>query len=168
MTLLEKNKRRLFYDKNDVIVRDSVKADVLPMAKNLRQADIDEIWASHHLLPLEAMMKSYDSSLTCLSACINEEPFAMFGCTPENFISSKGLIWMLATNRIAEVKSEFYKYSRFFVDILLEDYPLLYNYVDARNTRSIIWLKRIGAEIKEAKPHGMDGLPFHYFSFTRR
>lgn len=168
MPIIEKNNSRLFYDVNGVTVRDSMKKDILPMAINLRRGDIDEIWASHHLEPLEALMKSFECSQTCLTACIKEEPFSMFGCTPENFLSSKGLIWMLATDRIWDARLQFYKYSRHFVDILLEDYPILYNYVDARNLKSVIWLKKIGAEIKPAQSHGAEGLPFHYFSFSKR
>lgn len=167
MVELLKQNERLFYSKDGIIVRDSQLKDVLPLSNNLRQGDIDEIWASHHLRSLDALVKSYNCSLTCLTGLINEVPFSMFGCTPVEFVGTKGLIWMLATEELYTVRLEFLRYSRHFVDILLQDYPILFNYVDARNVKSIIWLKRIGAEIKEAKPHGVDGLPFHYFSFKR-
>lgn len=168
MRVIEKNDHRLFYDKNGVTVRDSIKADIGYLAMNLRQGDIDEIWASHHLRPMEAVSLCYKCSMTCLTGCINEVPFTIFGCTPIDEKNEEAMIWMLATEKIADTRMEFLRYSRYFVDILLKHYPLLFNYVDARNVRSIVWLKKIGAEVKEAKPYGVDQLPFHYFSFTRR
>jgi hypothetical protein len=167
MRAIAKNDHRLFYDKNNVIVRDSIGNDVFELAKNMRQGDVDEIWASHHLQPVEALSMSYVESKTCLTCCVDDIPVAMFGCTPSP-TSDEGLIWMLATDGLYKIALEFVRYSRHFVDILLNDYPRLSNYVDGRNKKSIMWLKRIGAEIKDAEPHGIDGLPFHYFSFKRR
>jgi hypothetical protein len=42
-------------------------------------------------------------------------------------------------------------------------YDQLFNYVDARNLRSIAWLQHIGFQVFEPQPYGLEGLPFHRF-----
>jgi hypothetical protein len=39
----------------------------------------------------------------------------------------------------------------------------LENVVDARNTKSIRWLRRMGFEVLPAAPLGVEGRPFHLF-----
>lgn len=165
--MILENNTKLFYDKNGIIVRDAEKIDLLHLAEHMRKADQEEIWASHNLMPLEALIKSFEASATCLVAIDKGEPFSIFGSTPSYMVFDKAIIWMLATDHISKVRMEFYRYSRHFVDILLQDYPVLFNYVDCRNTRSILWLKKIGAKVEEPKPYGLEGLPFCYFSFER-
>jgi len=44
-----------------------------------------------------------------------------------------------------------------------EKFSLLYNYVDARNVKSIKWLRWLGFQLDEPAPYGVRGLPFHRF-----
>ena len=45
-----------------------------------------------------------------------------------------------------------------------EFYPCLFNYIDARNERSIRWLSAVGFSILEIIPtHGREGRPFILF-----
>jgi hypothetical protein len=157
--------KTLYYNKNNKIVRDTRTSDLDYLALNLRQSDKDEIMASHSLKPMEALQLGFQYSDTCLTACIRNEPFAIFGCCPVDEI--KATIWMLGTPRIEDAAFEFVKYSKHFVEVLHVKQELLYNYVDARNLQSIKWLRMIGANIHESKPYGVKGLPFHYFDFLR-
>ena len=43
-------------------------------------------------------------------------------------------------------------------------FPYLFNFVDARNMKSIRWLKHLGYAVGPPVPFGVAGLPFHPFS----
>jgi len=156
----------IYYDKDGIKVRDSEEDDIKYLRYNLRLSDVDEIWASNHVDPNTALREGLKNSSVCLTV-LKRSPIAMFGCCPSSLISDRAVIWMLATNDLISIKTPFIRYSRKFVDVMLEQYPLLYNWVDARNTHSVLWLKRIGADVQEAKPFGVENLPFHYFEFTK-
>jgi ribosomal protein S18 acetylase RimI-like enzyme len=46
-------------------------------------------------------------------------------------------------------------------------FPVLVNYIDARNVDAIGWLQSLGFTVEDALPHGPDRLPFHKFSRSR-
>ena len=45
-----------------------------------------------------------------------------------------------------------------------EQFPFMFNYVDARHTDAIRWLKWLGFEFDEAAPYGPFDLPFYRFT----
>lgn len=159
---------KLYYLKDGNEVRDTIFPDLSYLATRLRTDDLEEMWASHHIQPYSALCQSYASSSLCMTLMLDKEPSAIFGCNPEGIAGAKAVIWFLATERILEVKLEFLRYSRNFVEVMLAQHPILYNYVDARNKKSLHWLKAIGADIHPAKSYGMELLPFHYFEFRRK
>lgn len=44
-----------------------------------------------------------------------------------------------------------------------KQYDQLFNFVDARNLRSIAWLKNSGYNVFPSLPHGLNGERFHRF-----
>jgi hypothetical protein len=162
----------IYYEKHGILVRTSEPTDVEDMKNNLRKTDIDEVWASHHHSPAEALRLSFEMSELCLTVLFRGTLVAMFGISPETLISDSATIWLLATDgfnaeRLKCVRKSLIKECRNFIDMFLEECPVLYNHVDARNKSSIKWLRACGAEIEEAKPYGAENIPFHYFSFRR-
>lgn len=77
-----------------------------------------------------------------------------------------GIPWMLATPRAEEFTRDFIIEGRRWVGEMLERYGHLVNYVDARNTKSIRWLRKLGFRIHEPEPFGVQQLPFHKFTGT--
>lgn len=155
-----------YYNKNGIVVCDAGKEDIQYLKNNLRKSDVDEIWASHHVTPEYALTEGLRNSSICLTIK-NEKPLSMFGICPENLLGTRAVLWLLATENLMDVKLEFIRYSRKFINLMIEQYPLLYNWVDARNVKSVYWLKKIGADLKNSEPYGVDKMPFHYFEFAR-
>jgi len=49
----------------------------------------------------------------------------------------------------------------------LAGYSHLENWVDARNTKAINWLRWLGFTVHDPVPFGVAGLPFHRFDMRR-
>jgi len=161
-------KQDKYYDKDGITVRNSIMADVDSLKNKIRQSDVDEIWASNNVDPEEALRRGIAESIYCCTIC-NGSPIGIFGIVPETILGNKAVIWMLSSEEIKKIKVKFLRTNREFIDNMLEFYPYLYNYVDARNEQSLKWLKHCGATIKdEAEPYGVEGKPFKYFHFNRK
>lgn len=127
---------------NKVLIVPSVAEDVFELKDNLRAEDIEEVRACGHT-PEEALMMGYLWS-DCYSAKVNGKTEAMFGVSfyqqPKNF----GLVWFLGSDEVFKHPVTLVKSGREFVQKWLKKYTVLYNAVDARNTRHIAWLRHIG------------------------
>ena len=153
---------------NGVIVRDSVASDVDSIAKDMRQSDKNEVWASHRHDPLEAVGISFHASTLCFTIECEGKKVGMFGVVPHTLLGQSGNIWLLCTKEFDRCHRKLIRHSRGFIQYMLQHYAELENFVDARNTKSIAWLRFCGAEIGPAIPFGVDGLPFHRFHFRRK
>jgi hypothetical protein len=157
----------IYLNKGDIIIRDSVANDAVIIAKDLRQADKDEVYASHHKDPLNALMDGYKQSTLCYTVTFKGEPIAMYGCVPHNFLGDTASIWLLATNSLCNCRRKLLKYDRLFVKHMLNHYPKLSNFIDIRNHFSKRWLSWLGAKFEEAIPYGIEGKLFYPFSFDK-
>lgn len=157
----------VFYDQNNITVTRSTRGDAEYIAHHMREQDKQEIWASHHFTPAEAMSYTIEKTIFCLTVKIDGRPVVMFGVNGETVLGLKGVVWMLATDEITKLKFRFARHSREYINMMLDFYPTLYNHVDVRNKISIAWLKFLGAKIDTARPHGVEQKPFHYFHFLR-
>lgn len=160
---------QVYYDKDNVLVRDSTPTDIAYLRNNLKPSDVEEIWASHHLMPYEALQEGLANSLECLTVLKEGVPLAMFGIVaiaePE-----KAIIWMLSSPDLHKVGLEFIRHTAGFVGFFFHKYPqykTFFNFVDERNKLSVRWLSRTGAVLSEAKPFGAEQMPFHYFEYRR-
>jgi len=91
------------------------------------------------------------------------EVIALFGFVPVSALSSTAHPWLVGTPGLGRVPGMLNRLSRSYCSAVLGEYPLLVNYVDARNTTSVAWLKRLGFKIGDPTPFGAEGLPFHRF-----
>ena len=153
----------IHYKAGSVIIRDAVSSDTF----ELREADKREIWASHHRTPEQALTEGFKESVVCLTVEMNGKAIAMVGIVARTILGRTASIWMLASSEIEKIKKVTIRHSRKFIDMFLEYYPYLENWVSCENIKSIEWLKRIGATIEEPKPYGIEGKPFQYFEFRR-
>lgn len=167
--MLVEEKIKIYYtDEEGNIVRDSNELDIVAMKDRLRKPDVNEVWASHHHTPEEALKLSFVLSSRCFTIETKRQPIAMFGVVPKTLLGSdRATIWLLATDELKTVRRKFLLGCRSFINGMLKEYLILENYIDARNTESIRWLKWCGAIIEEAKPMGAENLLFHYFYFRR-
>ena len=157
----------IYAEEQDVIARDSKKTDIDHIAKNMRIDDINEIWASHHRLPKEALEIGFNDSLKCITVLKNNIPIIMFGLVPDSFLGLSATIWMLSSNDLKKIQVKFIKYSRYFIDIFLGMYPFLYNFVSDENKDSVRWLRYCKARMNGCVTYGAEKKQFHPFMFDR-
>lgn len=149
-----------------LIVRPSTQADIEPIAADLRKADRLEIWASHGLTAKPALEIGLKDSHACLTAQFNGRPIAMFGALETS--NDEAIIWMLGTNNVDLIPYSFVKTARMMIDRFHAAYEVLYNHVDVRSKRSILWLKACGATFSEPEKFGPFGYPFTRFELRRK
>ena len=138
--------------------------DIDHIVPRLRKADKDECLAATGKEPLGILYQSLllgDITLTMRSH--NGERVGLCGVVPSP-LDNSGVVWMCATDDIYQHQMAFLRRSKAALDYLAEDYLLLHNYVDARNTLHIKWLKWMGFTfISEQKDYGAEKRLFYEF-----
>lgn len=144
--------------------RPATQADVEQVLSDLRPADREE--ADALLGPGkadEAIRDSLKASIMAWAAEDEDGAVFIFGLATGSALNAEGAPWMVGTTRTERYPRELVREARPYIARMLTAAPLLANAVDARNSRSIRWLKRIGFTILPAMPLGAAGLPFHPF-----
>lgn len=162
------DRKSLFYNQNAIVVRESELGDIAYLKNYLRASDIEEIFASNHHTPEEALTVGFRESTICLTVLNCGIPSAMFGVNAKTLFSESGIIWLLATDDLAKIKIRFLRHCQPFIRLLLKYYPFLWNYCDARNAEALAWLRFCGATITPAEPYGIEQKDFHFFYFKKR
>ncbi|HUT91741.1 MAG TPA: phage protein Gp13 family protein [Thermoguttaceae bacterium] len=151
-------------------VRPSTVDDAARLAATIRSADRDEIRANSGKLPIDALVAGIQWSDPCLSVVYHNDVLAMFGVVPTG-TEKVGAVWMLASNLLEpnrlprRAAIRFLRRSIPWVDWLNEQWPLLWNVVDARNTLHIQWLEWSGFKLlRTVEQYGFERRPFIEFS----
>lgn len=142
-----------------VYVRQSVLADAIELAPNLRQADLDELSALRTDDPLFALIAPFTDQNAQTYSIVGDqnEVVGIFG------VNEFGAVWMLSSDLLYErYKKEFIRQAKHWIDVLHAPHEFIYNYVDQRNTVSINWLRHCGFTVsKTNQPYGLNDEPFH-------
>lgn len=134
----------------------------------LREADQLEVYAATGRDPDKALRDAWKNSLHRWSIVWRGEIIGLFGLSSLSLMGRTGVPWLLGTDKMKEIKLTFVKQSVHFISAMLEIYPVLMNWVDARNTLSIRWLKWLGFKMKnQPQPYGFEKRPFYYFEKRR-
>lgn len=141
---------------------DTVEAWADHISRHMRQEDLDEIEAmgtGTDALHLSVALSSHGF------AVLDREgvPCAMFGAAPHP-LPGVGVVWMLGTDGIRQEATAIARRTRRYFDELNAAYPVLWNYIDARNTVSLRWLRWGGFEL--LKDVEFSGHLFHIFART--
>ena len=133
------------------------------IAKNMRAADVAEVWASDRHTPDTAMVTSFDQSEYSATATVDGVPCLMLGVGSRGPLTQIGIPWMLGTDGVVKHRHSLTKLVGPVMDEMSRMYPILLNYVHTKNTVSVKWLARIGFTVEPAQPHGLTGELFHRF-----
>ena len=152
---------------NGITVRPSEKEDALAIAKNMREADVKEVWAAGHLTAEEAMLLSYRTSTLCWTVEKDGEPIIMFGSSAVSPLCQDAYIWLLATPEFEKIGFRVAKYSTEYINRILSIHNHVYNYVHCDNKVSVRWLKWCGAIFDEPAPYGYENDLFQRFYITK-
>jgi len=151
-------------------VRGCLDGDADYIASRLRTADRQEIAANSGLPPRDAIQRCTDASvILCTVVGCSGRPCAVFGVVPCGPIT--GCIWLLGTDELVSppVRRQFIAEGRVWLDRLHDFRPLLFNFVDERNTLHIRWLKWVGCTFINRHPtYGHEARPFLEFVRVRQ
>lgn len=137
--------------------------DIEALLADMRLSDLLELYASTDATPEEAVVQSVRSSVVLHAVAFDGRLAALLGVGVVGMAPLIGAPWMLGTRWLDENPRALIAATRVYSPQLLGQFKHLLNFVDARNTASIRWLRAIGFKIREAQPYGPRGLPFHRF-----
>lgn len=147
-----------------VEIREATADDIPALAAGMRQADRDEVEASHGWTdPAFALAESLAFSTRAWTGLIDEEPVCMFGVGPLSILGGRGSPWMLGTDALARRPRTFLRRCRPCVEAMLSVYPWLENYVDDRNVLSKKWLAWLGFTLAAGTVTMRSGAQFRHF-----
>lgn len=133
------------------------------IARDMRQADVVEVWEARHLTPLEALMDGWSKSELSAVVTVDKKPCVMLGLVVRDVLSDIGSPWLLGTNEALKHKRQFVSLVEPVLNHMFTRCSLLYNWVHSENHDSIRWLKRIGFIIDEPEEYGINKAMFHKF-----
>ena len=137
--------------------------DAVQISHMLRQRDVDEIYASHGMTPLDGVTLSFHNSVRCWVTTLDGVPLAIYGVAPSDH-PKYGVPWLLATDELHRHRKALLSQSRFGLQEMHKLFPFLTNFVDERNEDSIKYLKWLGFEFPQRfEQFGYEGRPFWQF-----
>lgn len=136
-----------------------------PIVVNARLSDVDELWAIARATPRKCLELGLRLSVQAHTALVDGVPVGMWGVTPYSILGGIGTPWMVATNALEalSVQKQLLRLSRAGLVEMREQFPLLFNVVDDRNTGAHRWLSWLGFTLGEPTPMGPDRRPFRAF-----
>jgi hypothetical protein len=135
----------------------------ISMAPNMRDADSQEVRASHGLTPLETLLCELKQSTVAWSWVIDGEVACMFGVVRYGLFGDVCYPWFLTTPLVEVHARQFARACKTILPELLCLFPKMEGMVDARYNLSIRWLRWLGAEIDAPIPWGVEKKPFCKF-----
>lgn len=147
----------------DVLIRPTQPGDAAELAANLRPSDLAECQAYGREDIATGVIASADRSMLCWTAFIDGDLAAILGCAPINMLTGIGSPWMLGTPVLDRHQRVLVRETPEYIAKMLNAFPHLVNFVHAKNTTSVRWLRRLGFTLHPAQPYGALGEPFHYF-----
>ena len=145
-------------------------AHVVDLANRMRTADMDEVYASSGMTPLEASDLSLRASSEAWAVLFYDELACIWGVCPgsdSSAISRRGWVWMLTTDTVDQNKRLFMKCCWDILPSLLDRWDVLANAIDDRHHVALRWGARLGFQFRDPEPWGIDGLPFRFFTVTK-
>tara|TARA_R100000458_G_scaffold18224_2_gene15798 strand:- start:7991 stop:8467 length:477 start_codon:yes stop_codon:yes gene_type:complete len=152
----------------NAVVRDFKQSDVKHLAKNLRHADKQELYATfgNHSDIQDVLDKNVAVTTDAKVIEYKGKPIGVFGVADgheENF--NLGWVWMVGTDDIKEIRTQFLKQCKEELEKMQSKYDVLCNYVDARNKVHIKWLRWMGFTfLREVENYGEESKTFYEFA----
>ena len=151
----------------DYGIREATAADIVAVASNCRPEDERECVSAYGMGTEAAYLVSFYTSAAASFYTLYdaEGPVVIFGAAPHPHMNEGvGPAFMMSTPRIRKhLRAVLLDTSEWFA-LLHRRFPVLTNYVDARNTTHVAWLRRAGASLSPPTTEfAVDGSPFHSF-----
>lgn len=149
-------------------VRPARLTDANHLGLRLRSADLQEIQAVSGENPVFALSRSIKASAICYAIATPDDPcIALFGVIADVTPIGSASIWLLASPQLEIHAVAFLRKSHSWLEAFTNQYPILWNYVDARNVKHIRWLQWCGFNLAvHAEIYGVEQRPFYLFQFS--
>lgn len=144
--------------------RAPTEADILELLANLAKEDRDELliqgvepeWAIRHSIKIseECVAIFGDGTLACIT-----------GVNVAEGLSPEASPWLLGTEFMQRYPRHVLRYSKMLLSRWQARYPFMFNFVDIRHKRAIMWLEHLGANKELVPDHGPYKKPFYRFTF---
>ncbi len=146
-------------------IRQATIADVKALAPRLRKADKDEVRATIGFFSTKYLLEARCISDLCnVLLSPSGDVVGIYGVVNVPAKVKLGAIWMHATDELTTLQFTFLKNCKKEIQRLNEQYALLFNFVDARNTVHIKWLQWCGFNFINKRSHfGEERRPFYEF-----
>ena len=133
------------------------------LSTRLRQEDIDECRANANVTPLVALTIGVQNSHLPFAVYNDKHnPVMIMGVIPQG--KNLGMIWLLSSPEISNMPLTFLRHCKKVLECYNQTFPVLYNYIDARNTLHLKWLKWLGFQfIKVHQNFGYEQIKFIEF-----
>lgn len=141
--------------------------DVPAIAAIARQADIDELTEALGVTIEDALLAGIRDSLNARQIVVDGQVVAVFGDAVFSLLGGVGVPWLISTIHVQKHPRAFLQVCKPEVQQMLTRHHHLMNYVDARNTAAIRWLKWLGFKFEPAAPYGARRFLFHKFTLNR-
>lgn len=151
-------------EKMNKYLRETTLEDIKFLAPNLRKADYEECLAATGREPYGVLAEGLDwGDQNYTMVAPTGIPVGLLG-VGKSIIEDAGSIWLCATDDIVKYQMTFLRHSKQVLKELQQDYLALHNYVDARNSLHIKWLKWMGFTfINRFERFGVEQRPFYEF-----
>jgi hypothetical protein len=147
----------------EVSIQPTAPGDAALLIAHLRAADQAECQAYGRDDIAAGIEASVRRSVLCWSGWVDGELAAILGVAPVNVLTGIGSPWMLGTPVLDRHQRVLVRSTPEYIARMLKAFPHLVNFVHAKNTTSVRWLRRLGFTLHEAVPYGALGEPFHPF-----
>ena len=133
-------------------------------AARLRPADAAELTAASGPDLAATLRNAVEASYgKAWVAMLGDEPISLFGIARFSLMGDAAAPWMVGTPTLLKQGRALMEIGRAYCAMAREEFALLVNFVDVRNTASIRWLKRLGFEMGEPVAFGVEQRPFMRF-----
>lgn len=153
----------------NVTVRPPVAEDIYTLVANLRMCDRLELEASYGIDLAEGIRRALRVSQHLHTVEVGGQLAFIGGLAIVSLLGSEASPWLLGTAMLDRRPGALTRVSREYIDAWKKQYSVLFNYVDARNTKSQRWLRHLGFEVSaEPVPYGVQQLPFFRFEMRNQ
>jgi hypothetical protein len=156
----------------DAAIVEATYADAAALAASLRPEDAAELAAIGETDMTLAINRCMDASTVSFAAVLDGQVGAMFGCGPvRSALGSPdglGWVWFITGKTFAQKPRPFARPARAVMAQLLERFPILVNYIDARYEAAVRWAKWLGFDVGAPVPYGPAGMLFHPARLEKR
>lgn len=149
-------------------LREATKQDLIDLAPRLRVEDQEEVVATSGWPPQIVLPHFVGPNTFVIGVPESDTPEMVMGYAKID--EHAALIWMLSSPVIYKYPQRFAPASKAIIAKMHEHYPVLTNFIDARNTRHIKWLQWLGFKlIRRVDEFGPLSLPFYeFYSYRER